>query len=70
MFTYHADVDYISSEPQGITLGMDSCVASGYTGRDQESVQTHIDELKIMGALPLCYPSTVLDLSCKIDKCG
>lgn len=59
MFTYHADVDYNNSEPQGITLCMDSCVAAGYTGRDQESVQTHIDELKIMG-VPTPYATPAL----------
>jgi hypothetical protein len=38
---------------------MDSCVAAGYTGRNQESVQTHIEELNKMG-VPTPYATPAL----------
>jgi hypothetical protein len=43
-----------------INLQLDCCAAAGYTGRDQESVKAHIDELRRLGvptpyAIPAIY---------------
>lgn len=39
-------------------LPIDGCVAAGYTGRNQQAVQTHIDELKQLGvATPYAVPA-------------
>ena len=60
LFTYQSDVSHHNGKTQAVTLFMDSCVAAGYTGRNQESVQAHIEELKKMGvptpyAIPALY---------------
>ena len=43
-----------------VRLAWDACVAAGYTGRDQESVRAHVEELKKIGvpapyAVPAMY---------------
>lgn len=58
MFTYSATVHPINKEKDVRLLTMDSCVAAGYTGRDQDSVQAHINELKELGiATPYGIPA-------------
>jgi len=46
MFTYKAIVERLKNLTETVDLHIDSCVAAGYTGRNRESVQAHIDELK------------------------
>ena len=46
MFTFQSVSEQKNGEKQTIELQMDCCVAAGYTGRDQKTVQAHIDELK------------------------
>jgi len=60
MFTFQASVEPHNSPGINRTLRMDSCVAAGYTGRDQASVKEHIEELKKLGvptpyAIPALY---------------
>ena len=58
MFTYPADIHSPTSAPLTTTLHMDSCVAAGYTGRDQKTVQAHIEELSKMGvSTPYATPA-------------
>jgi len=58
MFTFQSVSEQINGEKQTIELQMDCCVAAGYTGRDQKSVQAHIDELKKLGvAAPYNIPA-------------
>lgn len=58
MFTFQSVAEQRNGEKQTIELQMDCCVAAGYTGRDQQSVQTHIDELKKLGvATPYDIPA-------------
>ncbi len=52
MFTLQSHVLLKNGEKHTIELLMDSCVAAGYTGRDQGSVTSHIDELKRLGVTP------------------
>jgi len=49
MFIYQASVDLIGNVKETVPLQIDSCVAAGYTGRNQDMVQAHIDELKKIG---------------------
>lgn len=49
MFTYQAKVEHIDNSITPIALTMDCCVAAGYTGRNREKVQAHIDELNKLG---------------------
>ncbi|MCP4342031.1 MAG: DUF2848 domain-containing protein [Desulfobulbaceae bacterium] len=61
MFTFQSVSEQINGEKQTIELQMDCCVAAGYTGRDQQSVQAHIDELKKLGvATPYNIPAMYL----------
>lgn len=58
MFTHRAHVEHLNKAKEIIKLQMDSCVAAGYTGRNQNMVQTHIDELKKLGvAAPYDIPA-------------
>lgn len=58
MFTFQSVAEPMSGEKKAIELQMDCCVAAGYTGRDQKSVQAHIDELKKLGvAIPYNIPA-------------
>lgn len=58
MFTFQSVVEQKNGEKQTIELQMDCCVAAGYTGRDQQSVQAHIDELQKLGvATPYDIPA-------------
>lgn len=58
MFTIRSVAEQMSGERKTIELQMDCCVAAGYTGRDQKSVQAHIDELKKLGvATPYNIPA-------------
>ncbi len=58
MFTHRAYIEHLNSDQEIVDLQMDSCVAAGYTGRDQNMVQTHIDELKELGvATPYAIPA-------------
>jgi len=58
MYTYQATVRRMNSDQQIVELQMDSCVAAGYTGRDQNSVVEHISELKKLGvATPYAIPA-------------
>ncbi len=34
---------------EGVALAWDACVAAGYTGRDQEGVRAHVEELRKIG---------------------
>ena len=52
MFTLQSHVLLKNGKKHNIELLMDSCVAAGYTGRDQHSVASHIDELKKLGVTP------------------
>lgn len=57
---------------QTVTLSWDSCVAAGYTGRDQNGVRAHVEELKKIGVpapekIPAMYwvePERVFSGSC------
>lgn len=60
MFAFQSVAAQNNGEKQTIELRMDCCVAAGYTGRDQQSVQAHIDELEKLGvstpyAIPAMY---------------
>lgn len=58
MFVYSATITPLNKEVETRSLVMDSCVAAGYTGRNQSSVQAHINELKEMGvATPYAIPA-------------
>lgn len=58
MFTFQAIAEQKNGEKKAIELQMDCCVAAGYTGRDQKSVQEHINELKKLGvATPYDIPA-------------
>lgn len=58
MFTLPVKVEFKDWPSESIELQTDCCVAAGYTGRDQESVQAHIDELKKLGvATPYSTPA-------------
>lgn len=58
MFTFRAISEQQNGEKKNIELQMDCCVAAGYTGRDQQSVQAHIDELRELGvATPYGIPA-------------
>ena len=58
MFTYQATVTRTNNDREIVDLHMDSCVAAGYTGRNQESVMEHINELKKLGvATPYAIPA-------------
>jgi len=51
-------VEKINKTTEIIEMQIDSCVAAGYTGRNRESVQTHIDELKKLEvATPYAIPA-------------
>jgi len=60
VFTYSATIQTINNMIETRLLVIDSCVAAGYTGRNQNSVQAHIKELKELGvstpyAIPALY---------------
>lgn len=58
MFSFQSVAEQKNGEKQTIQLQMDCCVAAGYTGRDQQSVQAHIDELQKLGvATPYDIPA-------------
>lgn len=58
MFTYKATVTRTNNDQEIVDLYMDSCVAAGYTGRNQDSVMKHIAELKKLGvATPYAIPA-------------
>ena len=58
MYTYKAIVEGVNTATETIELQIDSCVAAGYTGRNRESVQAHIDELKkLQVATPYAIPA-------------
>lgn len=58
MLKYSAQVQEKGGETTNIDLVFDSCVAAGYTSRNQESVQAHIDELNKLGvATPYSVPA-------------
>ena len=58
MFTFQTAVELLNAPPVSRSLVMDGCVAAGYTGRDQASVQEHIEELKKLGvATPYEIPA-------------
>ncbi len=59
MFIYQANVDLIGEEKETVPLQIDSCVAAGYTGRNQDMVQAHIDELKKIG-VPTPYDTPAM----------
>jgi hypothetical protein len=46
MFIFKAVVDRLDDTAETVELCIDSCVAAGYTGRNRESVEAHIDELR------------------------
>lgn len=49
MFTYPAQAISLEGKQTAVTLTMDCCVAAGYTGRNQDNVKAHIDELQKLG---------------------
>jgi hypothetical protein len=60
MFTHRARVQHLTNDQEFVDLQMDSCVAAGYTGRNQTMVQAHIKELRELGvptpyAIPAFY---------------
>ena len=58
MFSFQSVLEQTNGKKHTIELQMDCCVAAGYTGRDQASVQAHIDELKKIGvATPYNIPA-------------
>lgn len=58
MFTYRAQIEHLKKAQEFVDLQMDGCVAAGYTGRNQNMVQAHIDELKELGvATPYAIPA-------------
>jgi hypothetical protein len=58
MFTHQAYFEHLNKDQEIINLQMDSCVAAGYTGRNQDMVQAHIEELKKLGvATPYAIPA-------------
>lgn len=58
MFTRQAHIEHLNDDKEIVYLQMDSCVAAGYTGRNQNMVQAHIDELKKLGvATPYAIPA-------------
>lgn len=58
MFTFQVIVELLNTTETSRSLIMDGCVAAGYTGRDQESVLEHIEELKKLGvATPYKIPA-------------
>jgi len=58
MFTHRAHVEHHNNDQEIVYLQMDSCVAAGYTGRNQNMVQDHINELKKLGvATPYDVPA-------------
>lgn len=59
MFIHQAVVALKNSTQEHIELQMNCCAAAGYTGRDQESVKTHIAELKKMG-VPTPYATPAI----------
>lgn len=40
---------YKNGGSEGVSLVWDACVAAGYTGRDQEGVRAHVEELRKIG---------------------
>ncbi len=59
MFHFPAKVSLPDGMQTETTLEMDGLVAAGYTGRNQESVKAHIDELKALG-VPTPYATPAL----------
>jgi hypothetical protein len=58
MFHYSATIARKNREVETRILVIDSCVAAGYTGRNQALVDAHINELKAMGvATPYDIPA-------------
>ncbi|NNK94599.1 MAG: DUF2848 family protein [Desulfobacterales bacterium] len=59
MFTHPTHVIRPDGRKVRVQLQMDSCVAAGYTGRNQKDVQSHIDELKKLG-VPTPYSTPAM----------
>jgi len=59
MYTHPTHLIRPDGTKEPVQLEMDSCVAAGYTGRDQKSVQAHIDELKKLG-VPTPYATPAM----------
>lgn len=58
MLEYEALVKEKNGKTTNTELVIDCCVAAGYTGRNEASVQMHIDELKKLGvATPYSVPA-------------
>lgn len=69
MLKYGARIQEENGETTKTELIIDSCVAAGYTGRDQASVQAHIDELKKLGvATPYSVPAMYWISSARISN--
>ena len=59
MFTYEAIAILENNSQESIELQMDCCAAAGYTGRNQDSVKTHIEELRKLG-VPTPYATPAI----------
>lgn len=59
MFIHPTHVIRPNGTKEHVELEMDSCVAAGYTGRNQKNVQAHIDELKRLG-VPTPYSTPAM----------
>jgi hypothetical protein len=49
MYSFEVVVARVDGSETSTSLLLDGCVAAGFTGRDQASVHTHIEELKKLG---------------------
>jgi hypothetical protein len=59
MFTHRAIAILKDNSQEQIELQMDCCAAAGYTGRNQDSVKKHIEELKKLG-VPTPYSTPAI----------
>lgn len=58
MFALPAVVERGGGQKESTDLWLDSCVAAGYTGRNQDAVEKHISELQRLGvATPYATPA-------------
>ncbi len=59
MFTYKFIAILKDNSQEHLELQMDCCAAAGYTGRNQDSVKKHIEELKKLG-VPTPYSTPAI----------